>query len=305
VRHRRFTGEKNANGFIIGWYEHERHGPIVVTPHVHMLIEKDRREACPQRTPPWYKKRNEHLTASAMATACGGNPYENKMSLLKKKTGNGAPFKGNHMTEHGNKYEHVALEKYEALTGEKVVEFGLLESINPGEEYLAGSPDGITASGRLIEIKCPFRRVPTDSVPEHYKYQLQFLMQILDLPICDFIQLVPETHWTSETFIITVVKRDPYWWKQKVPMIRRFWDEVLEVRAAQERGERPLGREKKDTDEEDSGEPLIKKGKTLTILTNKRCEIDIGQKEKARDEIQVIEQDEETQAWSQVAKFFM
>jgi putative phage-type endonuclease len=284
-------------------YEHERHGPIVVTPHVHEIILKDLAESCPQRTAPWYKKRNDHLTASAMATACGGNPYETKMTLLKKKTGNGVPFKGNHMTEHGNKYEHVALEKYEAVTGEKVVEFGLLESMNPGEKFLAGSPDGITASGRLIEIKCPFKRVPTDSVPEHYKYQLQFLMQILNLPVCDFIQLVPETHWTSEIFIITVVKRDPYWWKEKLPMITRFWEEVLEVREAQARGEQPLAPKKKTPAEEEGGEPLFKEGKTLTIVTAKKCEIDIGQ-EKEREEIKVIELDEEEKAWSQVANFF-
>lgn len=292
-------------------YNHPRHGEIVVTQHVHDLIVKDEAECCPQRTAPWYKKRIEHLTASAMATACGGNPYETRMTLLKKKTGNDMkPFTGNVATEHGNKYEPVALEKYEQVSGEKVVEFGLLESINPGEEFLAGSPDGITASGRLIEIKCPYRRVPTDSVPEHYKYQLQFLMQILNLDVCDFIQLVPETHWRAETFIITVVHRDKYWWAQKLPIITRFWDDVLDVRAAQNRGEQPrqlataAAKAEEIDDEDKGGEPLIKKGKTVTIKTTQHCAIDMGQAKKA-DEMQVIVEEEGgDKAWSMVANFF-
>lgn len=278
-------------------YNHERHGEIVVTPHVHALIKKNEAEACPQRTEAWYKKRTDHLTASAMATACGGNPYETRMTLLKKKTGNAQPFKGNAATEHGNKFEPIALEKYEQVTGEKVIEFGLLESLNEGEEFLAGSPDGITASGRLIEIKCPFRRVPTDSVPEHYKYQLQFLMQILNLDVCDFIQLVPETHWRPETFIVTVVHRDKYWWARKFPIIKRFWAEVLEVREAQSRGETPKLlkglEEEEEADDDDKGEPVIKKGKTVTIKKTKPCVINMGIEVVAEKMDIVVEEDED------------
>lgn len=211
-------------------YNDERHGDILVTDHVLALLEKDRREACPQRTPPWYKKRNDHVTASLMATVCGANNYENRASALRRKLGVEKPFTGNEATEHGNKYEMEAILKYEALSGEKCLEFGLLESINPGEEYLAGSPDGITASGRLIEVKCPWRRVPTSVVPEMYIYQVQFLMHTLHLADCDFIQYVPEGFWSSETLIVTRVVRDDYFWQAKAPVLRRFWDEVLETR---------------------------------------------------------------------------
>lgn len=217
-------------------YKHARHGEILVTAHVHSLIEKDRRESCPQRTPEWYKKRENHLTASAIATACNGNPYETRATLIKRKTGREKAFVGNVATAHGNLYEQTAIEKYEKMSGEKVIEFGLLESLNPGEEFIAGSPDGITASGRAIEVKCPFRRKPTDKVPDHYMYQLQTIMHILRLPVCDFVQFVPGSFWSEETFIVTVVKYDKYFWHACFPKISRVWQEILEVRELQKKG---------------------------------------------------------------------
>lgn len=116
----------------------ERHGEIYVTPHVYDLIQKDREEQCPQRTPAWYAKRNNHVTASMVASVCNDNPYDSRASAIKKKTGAAEPFKGNAATAHGNLYEQEAIEKYEAATGQKAIEFGLLESLNEGEEFLAG-----------------------------------------------------------------------------------------------------------------------------------------------------------------------
>ena len=115
-----------------------RHGEISVTTHVYNLIQKDKEEWCPQRTPPWYAKRNLHVTASMMASVCNDNPYDSRASAVKKKTGAAKPFTGNAATAHGNFYEQEAIEKYEAATGQKALEFGLLESMNEGEEFLAG-----------------------------------------------------------------------------------------------------------------------------------------------------------------------
>lgn len=217
-------------------HNHHRHGEVRVTKHVAHLIEKDAKESCPQRTDAWFRKRENHLTASAIATACGVNPYEKRSTLIKRKTGRDKAFTGNAATEHGNRYEQEAIEKYEKMSGEKVIEFGLLESLNEGEEFLAGSPDGITASGRCIEVKCPFRRKPTSVVPNHYIYQIQTVMHILRLAVCDFIQYVPETHWVAETFIVTVVPYDSYFWTAKFPLICRVWQEILDVRELQRRG---------------------------------------------------------------------
>jgi putative phage-type endonuclease len=247
-------------------FTHHRHGSILVTPHVHALLEKDRAEACPQRTDGWYRKRQDHLTASAIATACGANPYETRAKLIRGKTGRERdPFTGNAATEHGNKYEQEAIEKYERLTGEKAIEFGLLESINPGEEFIAGSPDGITASGRCIEVKCPFRRVPSETVPEHYLYQVQTLMHILKLPVCDFIQYVPESHWKAETFIITVVRYDPYFWQAKFPKLQRVWQEVLDIRGRMAAGTFADSEDEEDEEADAGGVNAVPDGVVISV----------------------------------------
>lgn len=230
----------------------ERHGEITVTKHVYNLVMKDRLEACAQRTPEWYAKRMNHVTASMMATVCNANPYETRSSAVKRKTGVERPFTGNAATAHGNKYEMEAILKYEALTGAKCLEFGLLESLNENEEFLAGSPDGITSTGRLIEVKCPFRRTPTEKVPDYYFYQIQFLMHTLKLKDCDFIQYVPEGIWTGETFIVTRVKYDPYFWYAKLPSLKAFWDEVIDIRKRKAQRNRNKRNNDDDDDEEEN-----------------------------------------------------
>lgn len=222
-----------------------RHGHIPVHPHVADLIEKNKREACPQRTPEWYEKRRNHLTASSIASAVGENPYDSRMSAVRKKIGLGPAFKGNAATEHGNHYEDIAVGIYEERTGEKQIEFGLLESIKTthnGEpvdtSFLAGSPDGITASGRLLECKCPYRRKPTGKVPNMYMHQIQGLMHMLDLPICDFFEYIPEAEWQKEVFIITTVLRSDIYWENTFRKMQDFWSDVVFYRnEIEEKGE--------------------------------------------------------------------
>ena len=256
-----------------------RHGEITVTPHVKFLVEKDKREWCPQRTEPWYEKRRNHLTASQIASACGENPYETRTTAIRKKLGVEAPFTGNAATEHGNKYEDVAIEKYEKMTGEKVLAFGLLESLNENEKYLAGSPDGITASGRLIEVKCPFRRKPNGQIPKHYVHQVQTLMRILNLSVCDFIEYVPTGTWTEEIFTICTVRRDDFFWWRIEPKLKCFWDQVVELREklAQDRDYKDGDVLKEETEKQ---RPRKKR-----VLALKVCEIEAGKPEEEEEEM--------------------
>ena len=189
------------------------------------LIEQDR-ESPAQRTDGWYKMRDNCLTASAVATALGQNKYEKPEALIITKCGFGE-FKGNQFTEHGNKYEDEARILYEQQYGEKVHELGLLP--HPTIDFLAGSPDGVTESGRLIEIKCPLLRKIEDDVPEHYMPQLQLLMEILDLDVCDFIQYKPlDLTWPGPVeFSVVEVVRERDWFTDNLPFMRTFWDRVL------------------------------------------------------------------------------
>jgi hypothetical protein len=62
-----------------------------------------------------------------------------------------------------------------------------------------------------------------NKVPKHYLAQLQILMDILGLEVCDFIQYRPDPY----EFVVTRVERDREWFAQKLPIMKAFWDEVL------------------------------------------------------------------------------
>ena len=197
-------------------------------PNVKALLEI---EFAAQKSEEWLALRGKMLTASDAATALGVNKYETVDSLLLKKCGRGVPFFGNSSTKHGEKYEDEARILYEQRHNEVVHELGLCP--HPVEKWLGGSPDGVTESGKLVEIKCPpMRQIVPGEVPRHYLPQLQLCMQILDLEEADFIEYKPaETNWPKpEEFQVINVKRDPEWWKTNLPIMRAFWDKVLYYR---------------------------------------------------------------------------
>lgn len=196
-------------------------------PVVQALIEH---EYAAQRSEEWLALRGKMLTASDAATAIGVNSYEKPDGLILKKFGYNK-FEGNEATEHGNKYENVARDIYCERYNEVAHEIGLHP--HPLYNWLGGSPDGITESGKLLEIKCPLRRKITGEVPVHYMPQLQLLMEILNLEECDFIQFKPEelTWPNPPEFIVTNVKRSREWFAEQLPVMDAFWKRVLWYRA--------------------------------------------------------------------------
>tara|TARA_B100000073_G_scaffold340105_1_gene339453 strand:- start:54 stop:767 length:714 start_codon:yes stop_codon:yes gene_type:complete len=197
-------------------------------PNVKALIE---REYAAQKSEEWLALRGKMLTASDAATAIGKNPYQTPDDLLLKKCGVGEKFTGNAATKHGELYEDEARILYEQRHGEVVHEIGLVP--HPVHTWLGGSPDGVSESGKLVEIKCPpQRKIIPGEVPEHYMPQLQLCMEILDLEEADFIQYKPATtNWPlPEEFDVVNVKRDRGWFDRYLPIMRVFWDRVLYFR---------------------------------------------------------------------------
>jgi putative phage-type endonuclease len=197
-------------------------------PNVKRLLD---REYDDQRSEAWLKLRGNMLTASDAATAIGENKYQTPDDLLRKKCGLGEPFTGNEATEWGTKMEPVAIEIFEEKYGEKVNELGLI----PHEKYpwLGGSPDGLTDTNCLVEIKCPLRRkIVPGEVPRHYLPQIMLCMEIMDVESCFFVQYQPhEVTWPApEVFDVTIVKRDREWFKKYLPVMKEFWDRVLYFR---------------------------------------------------------------------------
>ena len=180
----------------------------------------------PQRSNAWLEMRGKMLTASDAGTALGVNPYETPNDFILKKCGH-SDFKGNAATEHGNKFEDEARDLYCERYGEVSHEIGLYQ--HPVYPWLGGSPDGLTESGKLIEIKCPLRRKISNEVPIYYMAQVQLLLEILNLEEAVFIQYKPSSlTWPQPyEFVVTNVIRDREWWNESLPKLHCIWDKVL------------------------------------------------------------------------------
>lgn len=109
-------------------------------------------EKIEQRSSEWHRERDKRLTASDVASVLDENPYKTKEKLFLDKLGIGDKFTGNFYTQHGQDNEDIAIEKYISFNpGVQVFSFGLL--LHPDYIELGGSPDGITNTGILLEIK--------------------------------------------------------------------------------------------------------------------------------------------------------
>lgn len=185
-----------------------------------------------QRTPEWYEVRRSLLTASDVASALGVKPYASyrgdiREDTLIKKLEN-KPF-GNMFTAHGQKYEDEARDMMAGVLGERVLDFGLL--LHPSLPWLAASPDGVTHTGHLIEIKCPLKRkIVPGEVPHHYLPQVQVQLEVCDLPSAYFVQYRP-AHMNPDgkpVLDIAVVPRDRAWFERHVGELHAFWQEYTD-----------------------------------------------------------------------------
>ena len=170
-----------------------------------------------QRTKAWFDMRNNMITASSGATALSENPYEKVEGFIMEKVF-GREFMDNEFVHHGKKYESIATMLYEHLKNQKVDEYGLIQ--HPKISFLGASPDGICSKytldgdinlknyGRMVEIKCPFRRkinmsgVIDDHIcPHYYWIQIQLQLECCDLEYCDFWQCDIKEYTTVEEWM--------------------------------------------------------------------------------------------------------
>ena len=189
------------------------------------------REQWAQRTESWYAVRQGLITASDAAAAlkvppfatCKGCPRE---ECLKKKLDN-LPF-SNIFCAHGQKYEDEALRAAMDAMGDVAYEVGLLR--HPVLPWLAASPDGITHSGKCVEIKCPMRRaIVPGHVPHHYFPQIQTQMEVTGLEETVFIEYKPSSLTRGAPQLsIVVVQRDRQWFARHKDALHSFWSEYME-----------------------------------------------------------------------------
>ena len=140
-----------------------------------ILLKKrhDNNEFPIQKSIEWYEKRANIITASQIASILNKNIYQSSFDMLVEKIHHSIllyvesidPYQKNNIaklpisnkfTDWGNKFEPIAIEFYEFLKKEKVIEIGLVE--HSKYDWLGASPDGLLLTGNLLEIKCPKSR---------------------------------------------------------------------------------------------------------------------------------------------------
>ena len=196
--------------YIVGYFELWFQKSLVMIKGLHSkrdhiyntMIELKQLKLPEQRSEEWYKIRENLLTASSLADALGKGHFQTRDGLLLAKTSEQKDTiskASRDIMQWGVKYEPVATMFYEHLNNLKIVEFGLIP--HPKLSVFGASPDGITdidsppgLVGRMLEIKCPPKRVFTKDVPKHYWMQMQGQLEVCDLEECDFLQVKLEEY---------------------------------------------------------------------------------------------------------------
>ena len=180
----------------------------MMTQKIQTLREKPQPD---QRTPEWYARRNNLITASAASKAFGSQASVNQLIYEKCKNYSAAtaaaagtgtesvsspqgPLQGsvNSPLHWGQRYEPVTVMVYEYRNKTRLGEFGCIQHDN--YPFIGASPDGINVDpaspiyGRMVEIKNIFNREITGRPKEEYWIQTQIQMEVCDLDECDFVE---------------------------------------------------------------------------------------------------------------------
>jgi putative phage-type endonuclease len=177
-----------------------------MTAKIRILQEKPQPD---QRTPEWYERRNNLITASAASKAFGTQASVNQLVYEKCKNQSEAkaaavsgsanqsppaPLQGsvNSPLHWGQRYEPVTVMVYEYRNKTKLGEFGCIQ--HETYPFIGASPDGINIDvaspiyGRMVEIKNIVNREITGQPKEEYWIQTQIQMEVCDLDECDFVE---------------------------------------------------------------------------------------------------------------------
>jgi putative phage-type endonuclease len=179
----------------------------IITTKIRLLQEKPQPE---QRTPEWYERRNNLITASAASKAFGTQASVNQLiydkcknqpqvcassaSVTSANQSPPAPLQGpvNSPLHWGQRYEPVTVMVYEYRNKTRLGEFGCIQ--HDTYSFIGASPDGINIDpmsamyGRMVEIKNIFNREITGHPKEEYWIQTQIQMEVCDLDECDFVE---------------------------------------------------------------------------------------------------------------------
>jgi len=141
-----------------------------------------------QRSKEWFDLRENRLTASDLAQSMNKGKFGKRSDLLVKKAFPVAkPFDMLPPLKWGVMFEDMGMRCYqEKKNGVFIHEFGLIP--HPTIDCFGASPDGITESGVMVEMKCPYRRKFDGQIPEQYYIQIQGQLATCGLTQCDYVE---------------------------------------------------------------------------------------------------------------------
>ena len=151
-----------------------------------------------QRTPEWFKMKEDSIGASESAIVFGHSIFSNRKKLLLKKSGHKVPWVQNVACQHGTKYEPIVQMLYQIKNKTKLYEFGSI--VHNKHSMISASPDGITERGVMVEIKVPYKRIIKGIPPIYYWYQMQQQMEVCNLDRVDFVECKISEYFNKKFF---------------------------------------------------------------------------------------------------------
>lgn len=184
-----------------------------------------------QRTEKWLQSRQRVITASKVDSVIKPDANKTKEAMFRTEVGLAPKFKGNKYTEHGMRYEPIAIHRYMMFTRKMGLKFGLI--MHNDIPFIGGSPDLITLDGVLVEIKCPYRRKESRInnlkrcvILPQYMSQVQLLLEITELETAHYVEYYLADKENPEELYMVEIKRNRQWFQQYLPRMRN-WHERL------------------------------------------------------------------------------
>ena len=181
----------------------------------------------------WIREREKRLHASSYRKICKAGPRTDLNKMAQSLT-NTETFTSKY-TEHGKKYEFVAVKDYSTETGNKVESCGI--HVCAQHPFLGCSPDGLVGKDGIIEVKCPYSckdlEISPANVPylkyndrgemalkenHNYYYQVQGNLICTGRQWCDFIV------WTFKDVSIMRIQRNNTFIEEATTKLQYFFN---------------------------------------------------------------------------------
>lgn len=143
----------------------------------------------------WLEQRRKGIGGSDAAAVLGLSKWRTPLDVYLEKRGEGITYEPNDAMHWGTLLEPVIRQEYADRTGNLVREYGTEIVWHPKVPFLFATVDGVTDSGRLLEIKTArasdeWGEPGTDEIPQVYLIQVQHYLACVQLPVADVAVLI-------------------------------------------------------------------------------------------------------------------